>query len=247
MDAEFSKRYFSQEGIVQEYARAAASLGLWVSEEKLFQSVFDPEDSLLEVGTGAGRIAIGLYELGYRRILALDCCRPMVEEARRINAILGYGISFQVGDATSLRFPDGLFEGAIFGFNGLMQIPGREARRRAMQEIRRVLRPGSRFVFTTHDRAHSAYRDFWREETRRWEAGTRDPRLWEFGDRIEPSEYGEPMFIHIPTVDEVTEDLEVSGWDLEYSLLRSDLASEPEAVREFSDDCVFWVVRRPEV
>jgi SAM-dependent methyltransferase len=33
-----------------------------------------------------------------------------------------------------------------------MKIPRRERRVRALEEIRRVLRPGARFVFTAHDR-----------------------------------------------------------------------------------------------
>ena len=76
----------------------------------------------------------------------------MVAEARRINETFEYGIFFHHGDATALDYEDETYDGAIFGFNGLMQIPGRENRRRAMREIFRVLVPGSWFVFTTHDR-----------------------------------------------------------------------------------------------
>ena len=68
MDVEEVKAYFEDEGTVEHYARAAGRLGLWRSEEKIFTRLFRQEDSLLELGVGAGRIAIGLYELGYRNL-----------------------------------------------------------------------------------------------------------------------------------------------------------------------------------
>ena len=66
------KAYFESDGVVDDYAKASVELGLWASEEKIFTRLFAPDDSLLELGCGAGRIAIGLYELGYRNLLATD-------------------------------------------------------------------------------------------------------------------------------------------------------------------------------
>lgn len=242
MDRSVARAYFERPDVVQHYARATANVGLWESEERIFARVFKKDHSLLDLGTGTGRIALGLYELGYKHILGADQSRPMIVEARRINQLLGYGVSFQVEDATRLSFADGLFEGIVFGFNGLMQIPTREARRQALAQIKRVLAPGGYFVFTSHDREMSRHQKFWHKEKRRWDRGEQQPELDDFGDRFEPTPLGE-LYIHIPTQAELRDDLKSSGWKIEACVARSTIATESMPVREFSDECLFWVVR----
>ena len=60
MDVKNVQAYFDSDAVVDDYAKAAVELGLWASEEKILTRLFSPEDSLLELGWGAGRIAIGL-------------------------------------------------------------------------------------------------------------------------------------------------------------------------------------------
>jgi len=97
-----------------------------------------------------------------------DCSnsRKMVSRAKSLVQLLNYPVDFGLQDATDLDFADNVFDGAIFGFNGLMQIPGSASRRKAMGEVFRVLRPGSWFVFTAHDRTASENPKFWKAETR---------------------------------------------------------------------------------
>jgi ubiquinone/menaquinone biosynthesis C-methylase UbiE len=245
MDPETVKAYYNQSGVVAAYSQAANSIGLWVSEEKVFTRLFRQEDTLLELGCGTGRIAFGLWELGYHNILGVDVAREMIEEARRINRVLEYGLSFRVADATRLPFGDAEFDGAFFGFNGLMCIPGREYRRAALREILRVLRPGAWFAFTTHDRTNEKFRAFWTTEKKRWKKGQPPaPGLLEFGDRLVESPQG-PLFIHIPERDEVLEDLAATGWRYEIDAPRVVLAQETESVRAFADDCIFWIAQKP--
>lgn len=243
MDAKTVKAYFDSEEVVDLYAEAAADLGLWESEEKIFRRLFKPEDSLLELGCGAGRIAIGLYELGYRKLLASDYSKAMIGRARELAVRLEYRIPFRVCDATALEFEDEVFDGAIFGFNGLMQIPGAAQRERALREIYRVLRPGAWFVFTSHDRERSPHQDFWAAETLRWEYGTQKTQLDDFGDRAEPAREG-THFMHVPTVVEMEGLIERVGFRVEATAMRSELANEAAEVEAFADDCRFWVVQK---
>jgi len=236
--------YYDDEAVVDHYRRATANIGLWKSEEIVFRRVFDPDDRILELGSGTGRISIGLAEIGFKHLLGVELSRSMVKEARRIVKLLGTSASFQQGDATRLAFEDGLFDGAIFGFNGLMQIPGREARQQALEEIRRVVRPGGAFVFTTHDRLNPRFKTFWRDEQKRWDKGRQQPELLEFGDRWEETELG-PLYIHVPTPDEVRHALKDAGWKCEWDHPRSSIAHESPATRQFSDECRFWVARNP--
>lgn len=245
MDSETVKAYFESSDVVAHYADAAARLGLWLSEEKIFRRLFEPEDSILELGSGVGRIAIGLHELGYRNVLATDYSRPMIQRTRALAKLLEYSIPSQVADACDLKFEDGVFDGAIFGFNGLMQIPEAAKRQQALREIHRVLRPGAWFTFTTHDRDRSAHQDFWQAERRRWKDGQQSAELETFGDRAEKTGDG-LHFMHVPTVAEVEALLEEAEFRVEASVMRSELGNEPPEVEAFSDDCRFWVVQKPD-
>lgn len=245
MDGKTVLKYFDADGVVRHYIDAAAKIGLWRSEEKIFTRVFSTQDSILELGCGAGRIAIGLHELGYKNILATDYSRPMVTAARELATRLECRIPFRVCDATRLDFEDNIFEGVIFGFNGLMQIPQAANRLQALKEIFRVLKPAAFLVFTSHDRERSAHRDFWVRESQRWALGEQKPELDDFGDRSESTHHG-AHFMHVPTQDEMEAVLAEVGFELEATVMRSELGAESAEVEEFSDDCRFWVVRKPE-
>jgi SAM-dependent methyltransferase len=244
MDPAAVKKYYEQQGVVLHYAQAAASVGLWQSEHLWLSRVFNTEQSLLELGCGAGRIAIGLFELGYHSIIATDYSKEMVQAARNVAAEKGYSIPFRVADACLLKFESGSFDGVIFGFNGLMQIPGKDRRRMALAEIFRVLKPGGYFFFTTHDRENPKHRKHWKKEARDWNKGKQRAEYEEFGDRIGETDWGE-MFIHIPHRNEIEEELILTGFRVVKSAHRREVTSEPYEVREFSDECILWMVRKP--
>jgi len=244
IDSGTVKAYYEDPGVVEHYRRATASIGLWISEEMVFERVFEKDDRILELGTGTGRIAIGLAEIGFPHVMGIELSTEMVKEARHIARVLELSVYFRQGDATQLKFEDDLYDGAIFGFNGLMQIPGRAERLKALKEIRRVVRPGGALVFTTHDRQNPRHRNFWKEEQKRWNKGQQKAELLEFGDRWEKTEHG-MLFIHVPAPEEVREDLQATGWKCEWDSLRSAIAKESAATQQFSDDCRFWVARNP--
>lgn len=240
---------------VLHYARAAHSLGLWESERRLIERFFpDQAAPLLEAGCGAGRVTLGLWHLGYRNLTAFDFAEELLDQARSLAAErAASAIRFLVADATRLAEcyvlrkiveEAGGFAGALFMFNGLMQIPGREHRRAALRELHAACRPGAPLLFTTHDRESSAVeRALWREEVERWASGAQDPRLVEFGDRYFEDEHGR-TFMHLPVRAEILADLAATGWQHEFDALRRELANESPAVRDFSDECRFWAARK---
>jgi SAM-dependent methyltransferase len=234
------------------YTRAAHVLGLWKSELLVIGRFLPrPPSRLVEAGCGAGRVTLGLWKMGYSGIVAFDFAGELLDQARRLAAETGAGsIGFHCADATHVTGSDlgqegaGGFDGALFMFNGLMQIPGRENRRAALRGLHGLCRPGAPLLFTSHDREWAINeQQWWREESARWSGGTRDPRLTDYGDRLFHDESGE-VFIHIPDRAEILGDLAATGWSLHFDAMRSELSEETRAVTDFSDDCRFWVALR---
>jgi ubiquinone/menaquinone biosynthesis C-methylase UbiE len=241
---------FNDLAAVVHYTKAAHALGLWASEHTLIQRFFpDLQSPLLEAGCGAGRVTLGLWQIGYRHITAFDFAEELLDQARSL-AIerAATAITFVHADATQLTespaFPNQRFGGALFMFNGLMQIPGRENRRTALRELHRVCSPAAPFLFTTHDRdATPTERALWRLEKLRWARGQQNPRLLEFGDRYFQDEAGR-TFMHLPDREEVLADLAATGWQPTFDMMRTELSREKPAVLEFSDNCRFWAAER---
>ena len=51
--------------------------------------------------------------------------------------------------------------------------------------------------------------------------------------------------MHLPDRAEILADLALTGWIHAWDNLRRDLATESRAVRDFSDECRFWVAHAP--
>lgn len=250
------RRDFNDLRAVLHYTKAAHQLGLWASEKMLIERWF-PERAapLLEAGCGAGRVCVALHALGYRNLTAFDFARELVDQAVSLATERGASISFHHADATCLTAHpafappavhalDQPFAGCLFLFNGLMQIPLRRHRRRALNQLATVCSPGAPLLITTHDRDHSpSERASWRLEARRWAEGKQDPRLREFGDRRFEDECGD-TFMHLPNRTEILEDFAATGWLHVADHLRRELTRESAAVRDFSDECRFWIARR---
>lgn len=234
---------------VLHYTRAAHFIGLWKSELRLIEQYLpDKEARLLEAGCGAGRVAVGLWHQGYRRVVGFDFSSELLEQADNLAREQGVtGLNFLQADATRLEachlLNDKLFDGVLFLFNGLMQIPGRENRRLALRGLHRLTLPGAHFIFTTHDREDPADLKEWAKEAERWAQGEQNPRLVEFGDRYFTDDNGN-TFMHLPDRQEVREDMAATGWSHVYDSTRNELASETPKVRNFSDNCRFWVARK---
>jgi SAM-dependent methyltransferase len=237
---------------VVHYARAAHELGLWRSEQLVFAQHLppaDPEVRLLEAGCGAGRVTLGLHQLGYRGLHAFDFAEELLAQAHSLfhEREVVNDITLFHADARRLtRCPligNTPFDGLLFMFNGLMQIPRRRHRRTALRQLRAFAKPGAPLIFTTHDRDHSpAERARWRLEARRWVLGKQDPLLVEFGDRYFEDDLGR-TFMHLPDRAEILADLRATGWSHHWDALRREIAQESRAVRDFSDECRFWVAR----
>ncbi|MFI3290528.1 MAG: class I SAM-dependent methyltransferase [Opitutales bacterium] len=244
MEASFVKDYFEKAGVVDDYAFAVDRVGLWESERLIIATYLQKSSKILELGCGSGRISINLARLGYESLEASDFSQNMVDSAKNLGEYYNLPVNFRVEDATLIADrQDSSFDGVIFGFNGLMQIPKRENRLKCLKRVRQILKAGGIFIFTTHDRDVARNKEYWDKEKELWQSQKMSSALDEFGDKTYESEHGK-LFIHSPAETEILEDIATTNFKLEMNTWRSLIAVENEAVREFSDDCRFWVVSK---
>jgi ubiquinone/menaquinone biosynthesis C-methylase UbiE len=105
-----------------------------------------PGESVLDVGCGTGTLAV----VAKRRVgpdgavQGVDASPEMIGQATHKAATAGVDVTFHVGRAQALPFPDARFDVVLCTLM-LHHLPG-PARERCMAEIRRVLRPGGRVL-----------------------------------------------------------------------------------------------------
>jgi demethylmenaquinone methyltransferase/2-methoxy-6-polyprenyl-1,4-benzoquinol methylase len=103
----------------------------------------DQAKLVLDAATGTGDLAFALRDAGAKRVVGLDFTDGMIATAvKKAAREQRTGVAFLVGDALRLPFADGSFDACTVGF-GLRNMVSFEA---ALREMRRVLRPGGRFV-----------------------------------------------------------------------------------------------------
>ncbi len=239
------KKAYLTPKVVEEYGKQAVEIKLWKSEAIMANKYFRKDGYILDIGCGAGRTTIGLYRLGYNRITGLDLSEKMIGKACELSEKYGLNINFIQGNVLNLQFRDNTFDGALFSFNGIMQIPGIDNRTKAMMEIRRILKPGGVFIFTTHnDRDKNKWQNYWESEKKIWNNNEQDKRLLDFGDRM-IIDKGVELYLHFPTQDEVKDCINKSGFTLVENTLRNKICVESAKVKSISHENRFWVVQKP--
>lgn len=141
----FWKDLYARDGVFPEIIRDRQAAVLnWIDRLALA-----PGSRVLEVGCGAGFMAVALAQRGLR-VHAIDPVEAMVELARRHAAEAGVAgpLSVAIGDVYTLAFEDGSFDLVI----ALGVIPWLERAEQAIQEMARVTRPGGYVIVTADNR-----------------------------------------------------------------------------------------------
>jgi SAM-dependent methyltransferase len=110
--------------------------------------------SVCDLGCGPGHVARYLHERGVR-VTGLDLSAEMVEQARRLNP----GIEFRRGNMLSLDPEDGTW-GGIAAFYSIIHVPRTEIAV-ALEEMKRVLRPGGLLLLAFHVGDETVHLDEW--------------------------------------------------------------------------------------
>ena len=117
-----------------------------VGSQTLLIELVDPRpgESLLDIGTGSGSLALLAARSGDAHVTGIDVAEDGIERARARAAEQGLDVHFDVGDAQSLPYAYGAFDIVVSTF-GVIFAPDHV---RAARELARVCRPGGRLGLT---------------------------------------------------------------------------------------------------
>lgn len=238
---------FSSDEAFTKY-QAEANVWLWHSEKKLIKRFFDLKYKTLDMWCGTGRTTLPMHKMGYD-VIGVDITPRFVQYAQELAKQKKLDLTFQLWDATSIDFPDASFGNVLFSFNWWAQIPGKEARQEALQEIYRVLQPWGIFIFTAHNRTMHWYTWLWIKQWFKhyiykplW-GKIKEIDYWDvFFGRSSTSRFANKQYIHIPTIAEVLDEIKKSGFQVVFCEKRSKIDIRDSEMESW--DCVFYVCKK---
>ncbi len=110
---------------------------------------------ICDMGCGPGQVAGYLFDNGVKTC-GVDLSHGMVERAQRLHP----GIPFRQGNMLALTEVDDNSYGAIAAFYSIIHV-ARPALKQALQELKRVLRPGGILLLTFHIGQEIVHKDEW--------------------------------------------------------------------------------------
>jgi SAM-dependent methyltransferase len=134
---------YGRKGEVGRYASLALA-ATEAFELELVARHVRPGGSILDIGCGAGREAIGFARAGFR-VIGIDIAPAMVEASRQNARALGLTIDFRIQSATDLAEPPDTYDGAFFS-GSFQHVPGRALRVETLRRIGRSLRPDGALI-----------------------------------------------------------------------------------------------------
>lgn len=213
--------------------RLAAEEDAYFADHPLFEADatavdrrFTAPGRLIDLGCGAGRHAVRFASRGFE-VVAVDLSQTMLEIARAKAEQAGdalLGVQANLCDLGCL--PDARFDYALSMFSTLGMIRGRDARRRALGEAFRILRPGGRLAL----HAHNLWLNLRDPQGRRWLLG--QTRRWitrsgELGDRRMTYRGIPGMEVHLYRWAELKRDLNMAGFVIDEVVPLDEVTAQP--------------------
>jgi len=124
----------------------SGGLDLWWRHRLVRAMQLGQPAEILDLATGSGDLAFAISRniLSAKKIIGMDFCQPMLDEAEAKQKAAKRGrylnVVFRQGDGLNLPLPDASFDAVCIAF-GLRNMADRH---RSLSEIHRVLRPGGR-------------------------------------------------------------------------------------------------------
>jgi SAM-dependent methyltransferase len=181
--------YLHDPALARAYDDRLAGCSLIRIDQRFAEQQFERPGALIDLGCGTGRLLLPFAQRGYW-VLGVDLSAEMLAVAGAKAAAAGVAIHQVKANLVELDcLRDASFDYAACLFSTLGMVTGSAARRRVVEHVFRLLRPGGRFVLHVHNR----WFNLWDPQGRRWLVGDWLRRLgrWrEGGDCVMPVHQG---------------------------------------------------------
>jgi ubiquinone/menaquinone biosynthesis C-methylase UbiE len=206
--------YLQSTEIATRYDNQLAGSAMFVADQQFAEKHFDRPGRLLDLGCGTGRTLLAFARRGFWT-LGVDLSEPMLKIAAE--KALAAGIKVQLLKANIVELDslaDQSFDYVTCFFSTLGMVIGAAQRRRVIDHVYRLLRPGGKFVLHVHNR----WFNVWNSQGRRWLIANWLRSLWgsaETGDRVMPVHQGiAGLTLHLFTRREARRLLRKAGFRL---------------------------------
>ncbi len=201
---------------------------LFDADAQALDDRFRTPGRLVDLGCGAGRHSVRFAGRGFE-VVAIDLARPMLEVVARKAEETTVGARLLPIQANLCHLgclPSGSFDYALSMFSTLGMIRGRDARRRALDEAARVVKPGGRLAL----HAHNVWLNLRDPQGRRWLL-RQSLRLIrgsdEFGDRRMTYRGIPGMEVHLFRWSELRRELTRAGFHVDEAIPLDEVTAAP--------------------
>jgi SAM-dependent methyltransferase len=146
--------YLHDSTLARRYDESLAGTALLELDRRFVERHCRPPGRLIDLGCGTGRVAVPMAQSGHR-VVGVDLSAEMLCVAGEKAAAARVRLDrLQVNIVDLACLLDQSFDHAVCLFATLGMVAGPNARRRAIAETYRLLKPGGIFVFHVHARWH---------------------------------------------------------------------------------------------
>jgi SAM-dependent methyltransferase len=210
-----------------------AGHALFRSDERILDERFTVPGALVDLGCGAGRHSLHFASRGFQ-VTAVDLSHSMLHVVGLKASELGVEpLRVQANLCRLGCLPDQTFDYALSMFSTLGMIRGRESRRRALGEARRILRPRGRLAL----HLHNLWLNLRNPQGRRWlvrHAAKALARKHELGDRRMDYRGINGMYVHLYRWGELKRDIRRAGLAIDEVIPLDEVKAEPIAMPWFA-------------
>ncbi len=187
-------------------------------DEVMLEQLLSPPGLVVDLGCGAGRLALPLARRGLRCV-GVDLSRAGLAELSQQAAVQALPIHVLLANLVELdAIRDHAADYCISMYSTLGMIRGRANRRQFLEHVRRILKPGGRFVVHVHNRWSNLYQP----QSRGWLFANWAQSLLrrdvEAGDKFYDYHDVPNFFLHIFTRREFVGELRKAGFTVEQLL-----------------------------
>ncbi|MAF13599.1 MAG: hypothetical protein CMI53_01770 [Parcubacteria group bacterium] len=206
---------------VSDYNQIAASFSqvrtqLW-DEFKVIQDLIKTGDKVLDLGCGNGRLRLLSRDQNVKfDYVGVDSSQELIKIAESNNDFKMDSQQFLVASMLKLPFADNSFN-VVASVAVFHHIPSKQMRLKALQEVKRVLKPGGTLIMFNWNRWQKDYLHYIIKYTRLKLIGKSD---LDFKDILIPWMNGEvKRYFHVFTLGELKKLVKLSGLKLEENYL----------------------------